>query len=84
MSAAIVHMEPITVRRETAAALLGLGLSTFVARVSRGELPKPRQIGGNAVWLVSELRGAAEALPVSELLPPSAGRRKRPEAGAEE
>lgn len=64
-----LHIEPITVRRETAAALLGIGLSTFTARVSRGELPKPRAIGGNAVWLVAELRQAAATLPVSDLLP---------------
>jgi predicted DNA-binding transcriptional regulator AlpA len=67
-----LRIEPISVGRDHAAAMLGIGLSTFAAHVSRGTLPKPRQIGGRAVWLVEELRAAANALPVSELLPPAA------------
>lgn len=66
----LVRIEPIGVGREDAALLLSIGLSTFEAHVSRGTLPRPRQLGGRAVWLVDELRQAAHALPVSELLPP--------------
>lgn len=79
---ALVRIEPITVRGETAAALLGIGLSTLQAHVARGKLPKPRQLGGAAVWVVSELRAAAEALPVSELLPPPAAKKADGAAGA--
>lgn len=66
----LVRIEPISVGREDAARLLGIGTSTFELHVSRGSLPKARMLGGRSVWLVSELRKAAEALPVSELLPP--------------
>lgn len=66
-----LRIEPISVGRDNAAAMLGIATSTFEAHVSRGNLPKPRQLGGRAVWLVAELRQAAESLPVSELLPPS-------------
>ncbi len=69
----MIRIEPIAVDRASAAQLLGLGLSTFEARVSRGDLPKPRQIGSRAVWLVDELRAAAQALPVSEMLPVARG-----------
>ena len=51
----IVRIEPIGVGRDDAALLLGIGLSTFEAHVSRGNLPRPRQLGGRAVWLVEEL-----------------------------
>lgn len=65
-----IVVEPITVGREDAAELFGIGVSTFEAHVSRGRLPKPRQLGGRAVWLLEELRAAAASLPVSEMLPP--------------
>jgi hypothetical protein len=65
-----IRIEPISVGKEHAAAMLGIAVSTFAAHVARGSLPQPRQLGGRAIWLVSELRLAAHALPVSELLPP--------------
>lgn len=64
-----IAIEPIAVGRDVAAELLGLGRSTFEAHVSAGRLPAPRQLGGRALWLVSELREAAHGLPRSELLP---------------
>ena len=64
-----VTIEPISVGRDTAAELLGIGRSTFEAHVSAGRLPAPRQIGSRAVWLVRELREAADKLPVSDMLP---------------
>jgi predicted DNA-binding transcriptional regulator AlpA len=69
----MIRIEPIAVDRASAAQLLGLGISTFEAHVSRGTLPKPRQLGGRAVWLVDELRATAQALPVSEMLPVGRG-----------
>lgn len=68
----LVRIEPICVGRDDAARLLGIGVSTLELHTAKGLLPKPRQLGGRAVWLVAELRRAAEALPVSELLPPAA------------
>lgn len=64
-----IVLEPITVDRDKAAALLDIALSTFEAHVSRGALPPPRQLGGCARWLVAELREAAAGLPVSTMLP---------------
>lgn len=66
----MIRIEPILVGRASGAMLLGIGISTFEAWVARGLLPKPRQLGGRALWVVDELRAAALALPVSELLPP--------------
>lgn len=66
----MIAIEPIAVDREQAAALLSLSLSSLAARVRDGTLPQPRKIGGRAVWLVRELKEAAESLPVSDLLPP--------------
>jgi predicted DNA-binding transcriptional regulator AlpA len=61
---------PIAVDMETAAAMLGkIGRSTFLEKVSRGELPKPRKIGGRSMWLVEELQQAARDLPVSDSRP---------------
>ena len=69
----MVRIEPITVDRNAAAMLLGIAVSTLEAHVARGTLPKPRQLGGRALWLVDELRTTAHALPVSEMLPPPSG-----------
>lgn len=69
----VVRIEPITVDRNTAAVLLGIAVSTLENHVARGTLPKPRQLGGRALWLVSELRETALSLPVSALLPPPSG-----------
>lgn len=65
-----LNVLPITVDAETAAAMMGnLGRSTFLERVSRGELPKPRKIGSRSMWLVEELLEAARNLPVSDSRP---------------
>lgn len=70
----MISIEPIAVNDESAAALLGISPSTLHKLKAQGVLPMPRQVGGSARWLVSELREAAARLPVSELLPPSRGR----------
>jgi len=61
--------QPIAVDVETAAAMFGIGRSTFLERVSRGDLPKPRKIGARSTWLVEELQAAARELPVSDERP---------------
>jgi predicted DNA-binding transcriptional regulator AlpA len=66
----VLTTSPIAVDVETAAAMLGgIGRSTFLTRVSRGELPKPRKIGARSMWLVEELQQAARDLPISDSLP---------------
>lgn len=63
--------EPIFVDRNTAAQAFALSVSTFEREVTLGRLPKPRKLSGARVgWLWSELVAAAQALPVSDLLPP--------------
>ena len=67
----VFNLEPILVDRITAATALALSVSTFEREVALGRLPKPRKISGARVgWLWSELVEAAQALPVSDLLPP--------------
>jgi len=62
---------PIFVDRNTAAQAFALSVSTFEREVALGKLPKPRKLSGARVgWLWSELVAAAQALPVSDLLPP--------------
>jgi predicted DNA-binding transcriptional regulator AlpA len=63
-------VQPIAVDSDTAAAMLGgISRSTFLERVSRGTLPRPRKIGARSVWLVEELIAAARALPLADDLP---------------
>jgi predicted DNA-binding transcriptional regulator AlpA len=67
----VVRIKPILVDRATAAAALALSVSTFEREVALGNLPKPRKNSSARVgWLWSELVAAAEALPVSDLVPP--------------
>lgn len=71
----VVRAEPIAVRREAAAAMMGISVSLFEAQVRKGKYPKARQLSdGCSGWLVSELQACAHALPISEL-PPGPGRR---------
>lgn len=63
----LVIAEPIAVDAAAAAQMMGgIGRSTFLDRVSRGELPRPRKIGSRSVWLVEELIVAARGLPVAD------------------
>lgn len=64
---------PLSVRREEAAAMIGVGLSSFERYVAAGLLPQARQLGGSALWLVEELADCLRNLPTSSLLPPPAG-----------
>jgi len=73
-----IKIPPIAVDAKTAAALLSVGRSTFLERVSRGELPRPRKLGARSVWLVEELQAAAQALPLADDRPlPATPRGKR-------
>lgn len=66
----VVQTPPAILRREGAAAFMGISVAVFERLVARGKLPKPRQISdGCSGWLYSELLAAAEALPVSQLAP---------------
>ncbi|MEY2892725.1 MAG: hypothetical protein RJA98_2633 [Pseudomonadota bacterium] len=66
----IVAASPITVDSATAAQMMGnLGKSTFLAYVSRGQMPRPRKIGSRSMWLVSELQEAALKLAVADDTP---------------
>jgi len=63
------HVAPaprIAVKIDTAAAMLGISVSTFQDWVRLRILPKPRTVNRNALWLVSELEAAANDLPVSD------------------
>lgn len=68
--ASIVRLEPAILRREEAAAYMGIGTALLERLVAAEKLPKPRQISaGCAGWLRVELDAAAHALPVSTFAP---------------
>ncbi len=74
----IVTTPPAILRRDAAAAYMGISTSLLEQLVAKGKLPKPRQISATASgWLRVELDAAAHALPVSELAP-GPGRRAAP------
>jgi predicted DNA-binding transcriptional regulator AlpA len=75
---AIIQAPPIALRREAAAAAMGVSVSLFEAEVRRGRYPQPRKLSDGATgWLYSELVACAHALPVSDLQP-GPGRRHTP------
>ena len=64
-------LPPALVRRPQAAALCGLGLSTFDRHDAAGLIPAARFIGGAKVWSVAELRAwAAHGCPDRETWSP--------------
>jgi predicted DNA-binding transcriptional regulator AlpA len=72
---ATIQTPPIALRREAAAAALGMSISLFEREVTRGKLPKPRKLADRSSgWLYDELKAAANALPVSDI-PPGPGRK---------
>ena len=79
-----VHVEPLYLAKDQAAAFLALSVSTFEA-LGRTDatFPQPRKLSAGRVgYLVAELRAWGEKRPVSDLLPPrnTAGRRGMPAA----
>lgn len=53
------RLRPALVRRPQAAALCGLGMSTFDRHDAAGLVPAARHIGGCKVWAVAELKAWA-------------------------
>lgn len=79
-----VHVEPLYLAKEAAAAFLALSVSTFEA-LGRTDstFPKPRRLSAGRVgYLVTELRTWGERRPVSDLPPPpnTGSRRTQPAA----
>lgn len=64
----IIH--PAALDRETAAAYVGLSVTTMESEAQAGRFPRPRQIGARrVVWLREELDAHLRALPVSTIKP---------------
>lgn len=67
----LIVTPPLFVDRETAAAALGLGVSTFMREVRAGRIPQARSVSpGRVGWLWSELQEFAVRAPVADNLPP--------------
>jgi len=63
--------EPIAYARTDAAQVAALSVSTMEKLVRERKFPAPRKASdGRTVWLRREIVEWAEALPVSDLLPP--------------
>ena len=54
--------EPFGLRREVAAAYVGLSCGAFDRAVAEGQLPRPREIGGCKVWSRRALERALDEL----------------------
>ena len=76
-AAPIVLLPALALDRAGAARCCSLGLTAFNSAVQAKILPQPRRINGRAVWVVAELQAALMGLPVSDLLPPPAGVKRR-------
>lgn len=62
---------PIIVEKAQAAEIVNLSVSTLDKLQRNGGFPKPRKLSAGRVgYLISDLHKWAEALPVSDLLPP--------------
>lgn len=74
----LVTIEPICVRLDDLAELVGLSRSNIERLIRNNDFPKPRQASkGRVVWLVREVKEWAESRPVSNCLPPpNCGKRK--------
>lgn len=58
-----LSLPPRGVRREAAAAYVGVSPSKFDEMVADGRMPKPKHIDGCVVWDVKRLDAAWDALP---------------------
>jgi len=56
-------LAPRGLRREEAAAYVGVGASTFDAMVRDGRMPGPKVVGARRVWDLRALDRAFDALP---------------------
>lgn len=66
MSRAALAIEPRGLKREVAAAYVGVSAAKFDDMVSDGRMPKPKCIDRRRVWDRVELDRAFEALPDTE------------------
>ncbi len=57
-------LAPRLIPREAAAAYIAVSPNKFDELVRDGRMPRPRRIDARKVWLVPELDGAADNLPV--------------------
>jgi predicted DNA-binding transcriptional regulator AlpA len=57
------NLPPIGLRREAAAAYIGISPSKFDELVADGRMPRPKRIDGIPVWSPKKLEQAFEALP---------------------
>ncbi len=70
MADTIISMQPAALDRETAAAYVGLSVTTMEAEAQAGRFPKPRLASARrVVWLREELDAHLRALPVSTIRP---------------
>jgi predicted DNA-binding transcriptional regulator AlpA len=75
-----IIIQPAALDRETAAAYVGLSVTTMESQAQAGLFPQPRQIGARrVVWLREELDAHLRALPVSTIRP-GPGRQAAPAA----
>jgi prophage regulatory protein len=78
--AAAITLQPAALDRETAAAYVGLSVTTMEAEAQAGRFPKPRQATARrVVWLRADLDAYLQALPVSKIKP-GPGRQAAPAA----
>lgn len=57
------HIEPRGLRRETAAAYIGVSATKFDELVGDGRMPKPKRVDGCVIWDRFALDLAFDALP---------------------
>lgn len=79
--APIVHVEPLYLPKDAAAAYLAMSVSTFEALGRKDDaFPRPRKLSAGRVgYLLAELRTWGHTRPVSDLPPPpntGAGKRR--------
>ncbi len=63
MTRAALPWTPAALRREHAAAYVGMSANTFAALIRDGLMPPPRIAGGVKVWLRVDLDAALATLP---------------------
>jgi len=60
-AAVVVQAEPLLVRADAAAELLGLGVRTFHRHVANGRIPGPVRIGRRRLWRMADLEAFVAA-----------------------
>jgi predicted DNA-binding transcriptional regulator AlpA len=60
------NLPPLALRREAAAAFIGVSPSKFDELVRDGRMPQSKRIDGCVLWTVKRLEAAYDALPETE------------------